>query len=105
MSAKILGTNDDQTVCDCCGKTNLKKTVIIDLDGKIVAYGVDCAAKLLKQNKKTTTDFANAAATARAAFDRGLSAEQVASIVWNRFGLQSNVKTDSVEFIFGTIAK
>ena len=45
---KVLGINDEVTVCACCGKTNLKKTVIIATDDcSIVRYGSACAAILL----------------------------------------------------------
>ncbi len=47
-TSKLLGISDDQTVCDCCGKTNLKRTAAIELaDGSIVHYGRDCAAREL----------------------------------------------------------
>lgn len=53
---KILGVNDEQTTCDCCGKTNLKKTVVIEKeDGSIVRYGTACAANLFHGNKKQST--------------------------------------------------
>lgn len=42
---KILGITDAITVCDCCGKSNLKKTVELETAaGEIVHYGCDCAA-------------------------------------------------------------
>jgi len=44
--AKALGTDDSITTCDCCGKSNLKHTVIIELDdGEIVHYGSVCATR------------------------------------------------------------
>jgi hypothetical protein len=53
---KILGCNDEQTTCDKCGKTNLKKTVVLDSDQfGIVRYGVDCAALSLKGDKKASS--------------------------------------------------
>jgi hypothetical protein len=45
---EIKGITDAVTVCDCCGKTNLKRTVIIDNDGQILHYGTSCAASYLK---------------------------------------------------------
>jgi hypothetical protein len=52
MSARkfeYLGTTDEVTTCDCCGKSNLKKTVVIrDFEGsEELYYGVTCAAKAL----------------------------------------------------------
>lgn len=43
----ILGTTDSVTTCDCCGKTNLKRTVVIDdpTAGGARYYGTTCAAK------------------------------------------------------------
>jgi len=52
MQMKILGINDEQTTCDKCGKTNLKKTVIIEIEGEVVRYGCDCAANFIHGNKK-----------------------------------------------------
>ncbi len=48
---KILGINDDVTVCECCGKKNLKKTVVLDRDGEVLHYGTDCAAAALHGSK------------------------------------------------------
>jgi hypothetical protein len=48
-SIKYLGTTDEVTVCDCCGKANLKSTVAISIDeGEPVYFGVTCAARALK---------------------------------------------------------
>lgn len=44
--SKALGTDDSVNTCDCCGKTNLKFTVAIELDcGEIVHYGQVCAGR------------------------------------------------------------
>ncbi len=44
--AKALGTDDAVNTCDCCGKTNLKFTVVIELDdGQIAHYGQVCATR------------------------------------------------------------
>jgi hypothetical protein len=47
---KIVGISDDQNVCECCGKKNLKKVIHLeDIEtGYTVAYGVVCAAKVQK---------------------------------------------------------
>ena len=43
---RALGITDAVNTCDCCGKTNLKCTVEIELDdGDIVHYGRTCAAR------------------------------------------------------------
>lgn len=50
---KFLGTCDDVTTCDCCGKKNLKRTVALSIDdGEAVYYGVTCAARALKLDAK-----------------------------------------------------
>ena len=45
-----LGTTDEHTTCDCCGKSDLKSTVgIRDLEtGEDVFFGSTCAARALK---------------------------------------------------------
>lgn len=50
---KILGINDDVTTCECCGRPNLKCTVVMEnSNGDVVHYGRDCAAKVIKGNNK-----------------------------------------------------
>lgn len=44
----LLGIDDAVTVCDCCGKKNLKCTVALETqDGEVVRYGRDCASKAM----------------------------------------------------------
>ncbi|VBQ36453.1 hypothetical protein [Burkholderia pseudomallei] len=58
--ARILGTDDAVTSCDCCGKPNLKFTFAVELDdGEIVHYGSVCvtrhtgkAAKVVRKEAK-----------------------------------------------------
>jgi hypothetical protein len=42
---KILGTSDEDT-CGCCGKTNLKRTVRVEVSGEEQHWGVICASKI-----------------------------------------------------------
>jgi hypothetical protein len=43
---KALYLDDAITTCDCCGKTNLKATVAMQLDcGGILHYGRTCAVR------------------------------------------------------------
>lgn len=44
---KVLGKNDEVTTCECCGKSNLKLTVILTNGEGEVRYGRDCAARVL----------------------------------------------------------
>lgn len=44
MTPKILGINDEVTVCEHCGRSDLKRTVVLDFaDGDIRRYGTTCA--------------------------------------------------------------
>ena len=58
---KVLGTSD-YPVCDCCGKTNLTRSVGLENEfGEAFNVGVVCASKLLRQrhmgkNYKVSTD-------------------------------------------------
>lgn len=53
MEAKFLGTTDDVTTCECCGRANLKATVAISIDGAApVFFGTTCAARALGRTAK-----------------------------------------------------
>jgi len=53
---KILGINDDVTTCECCGRTNLKATVVLETEhGDIRHYGRDCAARTMHGSNKSST--------------------------------------------------
>lgn len=47
---KMLGTSD-KPECDCCGKKNLKSSVVLENieSGEVVYFGVDCASKAMRQ--------------------------------------------------------
>jgi len=52
-NARILGINDDEDYCSCCGKTGLKRVVWIEHeDGSIDHYGTTCATYKLKGNRR-----------------------------------------------------
>lgn len=44
---KVLGKNDEVTTCECCGKANLKLTVVLTNGEQEVRYGRDCAARAI----------------------------------------------------------
>lgn len=44
---RILGVNDEVTVCECCGKSNLKCTVVLTNGDGEVHFGRDCAARAM----------------------------------------------------------
>lgn len=45
---KVLGKNDEVTTCECCGKANLKLTVVLTDGEREVRYGRDCAARAIR---------------------------------------------------------
>lgn len=52
MAYKVLGITDAVSVCDCCGKKNIKKAVELENpEGDIVFYGTDCAGAALYGRK------------------------------------------------------
>jgi hypothetical protein len=57
---KILGVNDDQNFCQCCGKSDLKAVVWIqNLEtGEVQHFGSVCATKPAKAFGITKTDIA-----------------------------------------------
>jgi hypothetical protein len=49
---KILGITDEITSCDCCGRTNLKCTVVIEDDlGNLLHFGRTCASMAMGWGK------------------------------------------------------
>jgi len=70
---RIKGINDEQDTCDECGKTNLRRTVILaalddegNEDGEC-RVGVDCASRMMRT---TTTKVKNEVATLTSTLDR-----------------------------------
>jgi hypothetical protein len=48
LKYRILGSTNDVTTCECCGRDNLKKTVALDdYEGNVTYYGETCAAKAM----------------------------------------------------------
>ncbi|MGT2457709.1 hypothetical protein ACU4GI_32935 [Cupriavidus basilensis] len=75
--SKALGTDDSVNACMCCGKANLKFTVIIELDnGEIVHYGQVCARRNTGKTQRAITSEINAA---KAAAVRSAQADYLAS--------------------------
>lgn len=51
---KIVGVVDDITICDCCGKKNLHRTIALENeDGSILHYGTTCASRALTGKRST----------------------------------------------------
>lgn len=94
ITFKIIGITDETTVCECCGKSNLKKVVVMEnIDtGEIVRYGVDCAARARGNGNKFNTKEAKKAidfeyemrVMVKRWMDKGLSAENVVIALGNR---------------------
>lgn len=70
----ILGTDDSVNTCDCCGKTNLKFTVVVENEsGEILHYGCVCATRHTKYtNKEIKQKINEVEEQAKAEYDRRL---------------------------------
>lgn len=53
---KIIGLSDTFTTCDCCGRKNLKKTIVLDSEGAILYYGTSCASVALYGYKDSSVN-------------------------------------------------
>lgn len=42
---KIIGIDDTIHSCDCCGKSNLKHTILVEINGECQNYGTTCATR------------------------------------------------------------
>jgi len=98
---KFCGISDEVTVCECCGKTNLRKTIILTNGEGEMHYGTDCASKAIHGNnkagnKKSVERIANAVATLRRWLIAGHSPEVSAKGIWNKFGVGCSVKADRI---------
>ena len=112
-----MGVSDEQTTCDACGKTNLKKTVVLESESAgIVRYGVDCAARALKgNNKKSTRDIIELRAKYTQLIQKklteGMTPSDVAKSLYERHGCGYSVGADkaintvAIQFETGTITK
>jgi hypothetical protein len=92
---KILAITDETTTCECCGKTNLKRVVVIEQDnGAIVRYGTDCASKAFRSSKGTFTSLVDYRAYVQKWLGKtpAYTAEIVAKGIWNKFGVNTKVE-------------
>lgn len=65
---KIIAITDESDHCECCGKNNLKKVVVLmNDDGDFVRYGVNCAARAMGWNKVKTGNMLEAVEVINAA--------------------------------------
>lgn len=76
LAYRVLGTTDDVTECELCGRIDLKGTVmlgVLDADGNVegvVYYGSSCGARAAGWTTKVIRDAAKAADTARREAER-----------------------------------
>ena len=86
----VLGSSDEVTTCERCGKSNLKLTVILDIDGDVVHYGADCAAQTIfskKSFKDVVTKQAALINVIKKAFAKGIDATTIAKNVCTGYAL------------------
>jgi hypothetical protein len=84
---KILAITDETPICECCGKSDLKRVVVIELDnGSVVRYGRDCAAKMLGKKVGKDIDFL-AEITAYVTKWASAKPENMERAIWNKFGM------------------
>jgi len=109
----LLGVNEDESTCSLCGRSGLKRVAWLaplDEDGNIageaIAYGTDCAGKLLlgrksKGNTDTITKQGRMMDQARRWLAAGHGADKVAQGIWNRYGYQVEARGNVVRIQFG----
>jgi hypothetical protein len=75
----FIGTTDEVTTCGCCGRSDLKGTVVLkDADSNFVFFGSVCGAKA---QGWTVKDFNTAAKTAQKAREQAIR-QRDAQIRW-----------------------
>jgi hypothetical protein len=97
---RYIGTTDERTECDRCGKVDLKSTVIIatlDADGNdeaVVYYGSTCAARALsiRGGGRAALDFA------RFAHQQLITEAAAARATLNHYGLDVTGNSKAVIF-------
>lgn len=50
----VLGFTDEITTCACCGKTGLRGTYAVEIDGTVTYFGSTCAFKKHGVSKEET---------------------------------------------------
>jgi hypothetical protein len=104
LAYRVLGTTDDVTECQCCGRADLKSTVmlgILDADGnveEVTYFGSACGAKAAGWTTKFVRDAAKQAdrerrAAEQARRDREFLAEIAARDAW----IAANIGPDALD--------
>ena len=96
---RILGIDDSQDTCDCCGKTGLQRVVrLANGDADPVAFGTSCAAMAMRGDKKHSSRMSVASeagmiSMAKKCLSKGFTPKQVGEqIVWSMFAYGSKVR-------------
>lgn len=91
---RVLGTTDDVTTCDICGRPELKGTVALDADGDTLYAGTSCAARIAGRPARDIRSAARVADEARIDAERAAraaeaAAEQAEFLAWvaNEYGI------------------
>jgi hypothetical protein len=98
---KVLGISDEITVCEKCGKQNLKRTVALDTGYSQVHYGTTCASKAIRKSginiKKSELDSETQMIHyAKMWKSNGHTAKVIADGIWNKFGFLTEIKGEVV---------
>ena len=98
---KIAGITDEVTTCGCCGKTNLKKTVVFETENGYVYMGTDCAGMVMfgskkAKNTKNATEEAQAVQYAKNLL-KTYPADKVLAAVWNRYGFSGQIRNGKMQ--------
>lgn len=95
QTIRALGTDDSINTCDCCGKSNLKFTVIMQMaDGDIAHYGQVCATR----NSGKTRPQINSEIKAETARVRAAAAAEYAATPEHAAYVERLVQRDSLSW-------
>lgn len=105
---KMIGITDETNVCECCGKSNLKRVVVLeDIDtGSIVRYGCDCAARAMSVKgatvKTDNLDWRYKTISYVRKWIATRDSKLVAQVANTKFGALIEVHGDDLHIYFGT---
>lgn len=89
----LLGITDDSSVCECCGKQNLKRVAVIELaNGSVVRYGRDCAARELGKKFAVNIDSLVEIKAYIAKWEQKYTADIVVKGINNKLGYSAQYK-------------
>ena len=97
----MMGTTDETTVCDCCGKSNLKKTVILKHNetGAICNFGTTCASKATKIKSSSIGDYAKIVQIIQNWKNKGFSLADISQGM-RRFGYGFDNRNNKLVVVF-----